>query len=1187
MARRRAVAAVCAVVMVLPLWGTTLAADAPPEPAPEPEPTRDQLLTDLEPAELSSSASYSRDPKPDLGSGTEPRTYLIRLHDPAVPTYGGGKPGLARTAPAGAQRLDSDSRAVMDYRQHLEEAQLDFIQSMERTAGRDVEVPHTYQFAVNGLAAVLTPSEARQIARDPAVASISLDQERELHTDRGPQWSGAEAVWDAIASLGLPEDYRGEGIVIGVIDTGISPGNDSFADVGDDGYNHTNPRGQLYGVCDPTHPDHDAAFPCNDKLIGAYNFVNGDPAYDYDGHGSHTASTAGGNVVQGIEVTVDGVPTSFDISGVAPHANVISYLGCCSLSGLTAAIDQAIADEVDVINYSIGSDAPSALWDDFDTVGYLNARAAGIVVATSNGNSGPLDATTGSPADAPWIISVGASTHDRRNRNALIDLTSGSGALADIEGASVTGSLPATAIVYAEDDPLCQNTSGHEAEFTGNIVVCDRGVIGRVQKSVNVANQGAVGFVLINDELNADSVLGDAYAVPGVFIGYDDGQVLKTWLGNGASDHEGAIAGTTFEINAAYGDTMASFSSRGPNRAVDVIVPDVTAPGVDIFAALGTDSYSVNEHGFISGTSMASPHVAGASALVRQARPAWTPAQIQSALMTTARNTVLNHDGEAATPYAQGSGHFDVGDAVMAGLLFDESVADYEAANPSEGGDPRTLNLPSFSNTGCITSCEWSRTASVPASAPSNVTWTVNTTTDTGLTLDVDLSTTTVSPTDTMGIDVTATVDSSTEGTTVFGWIELTPDNADVPAVTMPVAVAYSPGDLPDGLDVTTRRDAGSRELTDLTAVEITDLTTSSALVEADQSAFDLAPDSTPNDPYDTPGDNEVVVVNVPGGTQSLVAETVLSEVPDVDLFVGTGDTPSLATEVCRSTTGTAAESCRIENPASGQWWIMVQHWWDDTGSPTPTGEVTLATAIVPEGDLPNAGVEGPSAVPSGTPFDLTFHWDLDGAQPGDHFHGFIQLGSEPGSPGDIGTIPVSVARVEDDVTKTASMTEAEAGDTIGYDITIQPNVTPTDLTYTIEDTVPEGLTIDPASVTGGGVVSGQTIAWEIDMPTPVGAVGDYVVSTPATSAQCADWSGFLDLGGLGIGFAGLDGDTVAGTAFSGIGPFEQYGTQYPDLVVSEDGIVTVTDGYGGAPWVPQSLPDPGLPSGVFAPLWS
>ncbi len=404
--------------------------------------------------------------------------------------------------------------------------------------------------------------------------------------------------------------------------------------------------------------------------------------------------------------TASGFTTpSFDISGVAPHANVIAYRGCCTLSGLTAAIDQAIADEVDVINYSIGSSSPSQLWDDFDTVGFLNARAAGIFVATSNGNDGPLAGTTGSPADAPWLLSVGASTHNRHNGNVVTDLTSSAGPLADIEGKSVTGGLAPTGIVDAAsvDDEFCLDETGHEAEFTGKIVVCVRGGGGggRVAKSELVRDQGAVGYILVNDELHADSLLGDEYAVPGVFITHDDGMALKAWLATGTG-HAGAIQGTIFELDDARGDIMASFSSRGPNRAIDTIVPAVTAPGVDILAGHSHDSYTDDTHGFISGTSMASPHAAGAGALLTQARPGWTPAQLQSALMTTARNTVLNHDGEPATPYAQGSGHIDVGAAAMAGLLFDATLDDYLAANPAEGGDPKTLNLPSFADSQCL-----------------------------------------------------------------------------------------------------------------------------------------------------------------------------------------------------------------------------------------------------------------------------------------------------------------------------------------------------------------------------------------------------------------------------------------------------------------------------------------------------
>ena len=1195
MSRRGTLACVLAFLMTVPSVATS-AAEAPSQRNDQTDqPSTEELLDSLEPAEVAEALPSSRIAKLDLGAGEEPRVYLIRFHEPAVPTYEGGEPGLVRTAPRGAEKLDADSRAVIDYREHLEEAQVDFIQTMERNLGRQVEVPHRYQFAVNGIAAVLTPDEALEIAQLPEVADIMPDKERELHTDRGPRRIGADAAWNAIEELGLPEDYQGEGMVIGVIDTGISPGNDSFADVGDDGYDHENPRGRYYGVCDDSRDDYDENFPCNDKLIGAYNFVDGSPAYDYDGHGSHTSSTAGGNVVEGVTKTVDGEEHSFDISGVAPHANIISYLGCCSLSGLTAAIDQAIQDEVDVINYSIGSDAPSALWSDFDTVGFLNARAAGIFVATSNGNSGPLDATTGSPSDAPWIISVGASTHDRFNQNLLVDLTSSEGDLPDIEGKGVTDGLDAAApIVYAGDvgDPLCQAASGHETEFSGKIVVCERGVNGRVEKSQNVAAQGAVGFVLVNDELNGISLNGDEFAVPGVFITHADGQVLKAWLQNGASDHTARVRGGAFVVDERYADIMASFSSRGPNRAVDTLVPDVVAPGVDILAALGTDSYDINVHGFISGTSMASPHVAGAGALVKQARPDWTPAEIQSALMTTAKNHVLNHDGETATPYAQGAGLVDVGAAIMAGLLFDETYENYVAANPDAGGDPRTLNVPSFANTSCVGTCAWTRTATAPENLSADVTWEVSTETDPGLTLDVQLSDATVSPGESIQIDVGAEVDPSTEGTTVFGWITLSPDDPEVPVVTMPVAVAFSGGDLIGDLDVDTRRNAGSQVIPDQTALEITDLTTTAALVEADQTTFDLGPDSTPADPYDTVGDNEVIVVDVPAGTRFLVAEAMAAAVGDLDLFVGTGDSPSPETEVCTSTTPTSLESCWVEDPAPGPWWIMAQSWW--SGAPVPEGEVTMGTALVPDDDTGNAGVEGPAAHPAGEPFDLTFHWHLDDAEAGDRYFGFIELGTDPAHPGNIGTIPVTLDRHEDDVTKTATLESSRPvgtalpGDTIRYDITIQPNVTPRDLTYTITDTVPEGLVIEESSVTGGGVVEGQTITWEVELPTPVGAIGEYTYTTSLTDSTCvAPMGGYVDL----FSVAGFQPSGAAGSdavfAFLSGTPFTFYGESHSGFPLTPQGFVLFGGEYEGQYWAPQDLPDPAHPNGLLAALWA
>jgi uncharacterized repeat protein (TIGR01451 family) len=1175
-----------------------VAVPAAPPAADKVDP-RDALAENLVPAETTPQAGVERTPgmqKLALGRGKAERTYLIRLSDAAVPTYDGGVNGLDATAPRSGRTLDPSAPRVREYTEFLEAEQGDFVTRMERAVGHDVEVPFTYQYAVNGVSAVLTPAEAAEIAKDPAVEHIALDREHELHTDAGPAWSNADALWNAVEELGLPEDYQGEGVVIGTIDTGIHPSSPSFAETGDDGYTHTNPlgAGNYLGACDPANTDQfDPDFPCNGKLIGAYGFLTADDrsALDEDGHGSHTASTSGGNVVDDVTPTApEGTnPPTSDVSGVAPHANVISYRGCCTTAGLTASIDQAIADGVDVINYSIGSSAPSDLWNDFDALGFLNARAAGIFVATSNGNDGPGFATTGSPADAPWLTSVGASTHNRHAFNTLTGLTSSAGDLGDLTGKSLTGPLPATAIVYAGsvDDPQCLATEGNEAELADKIVLCDRGGNGRVEKSENVAAQGAAGFVLANDEINGSSVLGDAFAVPGVFLGYEDGEALKAWLAEG-SGHTGAVAGTTFTQDDALGDTMSSFSSRGPNRAVDTIVPSITAPGVDILAAYGAadGAYDHVEYGIISGTSMSSPHVAGAGALLTQARPDWSPAQQQSALMTTARTSVVDFDGSPATPYEQGSGHMDIGLAAQAGLLFDETHANYLAADPESGGDPKTLNLPSFADSQCLATCSWERTGQVPPSAPADVTWTASVESDEGLTVSVELADGAVSPGDPLDLAVSADVVGAPEGETLFGRITLTPSNPDVPVVTLPVAVVPAVAILPAEVDITTRRDAGSQAVTDISSIEVTDFTGSvRGLVEADLHEGSLSQDPTNDAPYDDLSQVDVTTLEVPDGAARLVAEVTEAEAPDLDLFVGTGDTPSEATLVCASTTSSSAEACDVPDPDAGTWWVLVQNWG---GSEDQPDEHVLATAVVPSEDLGNAGVAGPDGqVPAGEPYDARVHWDLPEAAEGDLYFGTAVLGTSPGSPGDIGEIPVRLSRVADDVTKTASTDAAGIGDTIGYDLTLAPNVTPEDLTYTITDTVPDGLSIHPESVTGGGVVDGQTITWEVDLPTPVGVAGAYEASTPDTDPQCAAWSGFLDLGEAGVGFSSLDGDSAAVNAFANIGPFPHYGEQSPHLTVSEDGLITVAGGYTGSPWVPQEVPATGGPNGVIAPLWS
>ena len=344
---------------------------------------RDALVDNLQPAETTAQPAIERTAdlqKLALGRGKAERTYLIRLADAAVPTYDGGVEGLRASEAAPGKTLDPSNARVRAYTEFLEEEQTEFVTRMERTVDRDVEVPFTYQYAVNGLSAVLSPAEAAQIAEDPAVAHVALDEERELHTDAGPVWSNADALWNAVEELDLPEDYQGEGVVIGTIDTGIHPSSPSFAETGSDGYTHTNPlgAGNYLGVCDPANTDqYDPDFPCNGKLIGAYGFLSAadKSALDEDGHGSHTGSTSGGNVVDDVTPTApEGTnPPTFDISGVAPHANVISYRGCCTTSGLTASIDQAIADGAAEPIGQLTPSTPSA------TAGPIDAVTPGVV----------------------------------------------------------------------------------------------------------------------------------------------------------------------------------------------------------------------------------------------------------------------------------------------------------------------------------------------------------------------------------------------------------------------------------------------------------------------------------------------------------------------------------------------------------------------------------------------------------------------------------------------------------------------------------------------------------------------------------------------------------------------------------------------------------------------------------------
>lgn len=729
-------------------------------------------------------------------------TYLVTLPDPPLATYPGGTARLAPTAPhaTGADRLDPTSRASRAYLSYLEGKQAAAISAVRRSVGRTVAIGLRYDTAYNGFAAELTAAEVATVAGLPEVRRVEPDQLLELHTDAGPAWIGAPAVWNGEGGIGASQ---GERVVVGVVDTGVNFRHPAFAEVGPvDGHVHENPRGTFFGLCDPLTG---APF-CNDKLIGMWDFTTGGQPTDDNGHGSHVASTAAGNR---LEASLEAPTTTVDriISGVAPHANLVSYKAClaigsCPLTGTLGSIDQAIRDQVDVINFSIGGAAADP-WSSPLAVAFAGAHSAGIFVATSAGNSGPGAGTVGNPANAPWVFSVGASTHNRDFPNRLTSLSrDGQPGPADLAGKGLTAGFGPARVVYAGDfgNALCGEGLPEASvnpfppgTFDGEIVVCNRGEFARVDKARHVRDAGAGGFVLANDEPSGDSLVADPYDLPGVNVGFADGVTLKDWIAaGGGADHQGTavISGVAVDESPDNGDRMAAFSSRGPNLPVPgVLKPDITAPGVDILAAWeGTTSpLDPETYNTISGTSMSSPHAAGSAALVRATQPDWTPDEVRSALATTA------FTGLAGDPFDRGSGRVDLRGAPLAGLVLDETPQRYAAADPAGGGDPRTLNLPSLADPACQQTCSWTR--ELRSTVDTAVGWTATAVAPEGVTLTVEPAAFTVQPGQVVAVTVTA---SGVAGPGWrFGELRLAPDaGSAVPAAHLPVAVqAAEPAD--------------------------------------------------------------------------------------------------------------------------------------------------------------------------------------------------------------------------------------------------------------------------------------------------------------------------------------------------------------------------------------------------------
>jgi hypothetical protein len=706
-------------------------------------------------------------------AASETGLYIVRLEDASLATYKGGIAGFQATSPevTGARKLDVNTDTSQAYLAYLQVKQADLINRIEAKLGRQVDVQFQYLAVLNGMAVAMSQAEAQQVASLPGVLSVRPDIVREMETDEGPEHIGAATIWSGETITGL--NTEGEGIVIGMIDSGINHAHPSFAATDEAGYTHTNPYGDdnYNGWCE-ANPSY-----CNDKLIAAYglNPVGGTPE-DTDGHGSHTASTAGGNrhtaTFNGIDV---------EIQGVAPHANIVAYKVCnpgCPSTASVAAVELAItADQVDVLNYSIsGSDDP---WNDDVDLAFLDASAAGIFVSASAGNAGPGAGTVAKTG--PWNAAVGASTHGRIVANE-VDVT-GPAMPPELQDMP---SIPGDGVVFTADvnAPLKYDATNNDGctpftpgFFNNSYALIQRGTCAFALKVTNAVAAGADGVIVFNNQPGPPIIMGNdtpPFAAPCAMIDLDYGTLLKNYvLANPSTTTIFIAKNSSFIIVDSYADIMADFSSRGPSQ-FELLKPDYVAPGVNILAAVAADGANVVTYDLYGGTSMSSPHGAGAAALMMALNPTWSPAEIKSALAASADPDALLDTGMAAVadPFDEGSGLLNLTLASRMGLVFDETIANYEAADPSLGGDPKTLNQPSMVNYDCKGTCTWTRT--VTSTAAADTTYTAAYDVPAGMTLEVTPATFTIAPGADQELTITADVSGLPFDEVVFAsvWLE-------------------------------------------------------------------------------------------------------------------------------------------------------------------------------------------------------------------------------------------------------------------------------------------------------------------------------------------------------------------------------------------------------------------------------
>ena len=652
-------------------------------------------------------------------------TVIVELDDDPGAVY------LARQEATGAT---VSSRALRSYRDGLEQDQDQLLQQIA-ASGIDASlkqlsvsdwlglpaaiIDYRYTMVFNGVAVEVPVTQVHQLKGLPGVKKVHRSEMLYTSLANSVPFTRAPMLYGGVAETGpfddLREGYEGQGIHISVIDTGIEFQHEMF------GGDATPPR---LGVLPSS-----ALVPENQKVV--YSIPMGDPAIeDGYGHGTHVASTAAGYL--GYTWGPDNVPGTADdeaIHGTAPQARLHSYSVCSTVGSATAtagclgptimlALEDSVSDrtltgqakpKAHVINMSLGS--ASGTPTSSTALAASNAALAGAIVVAAAGNDGNVPGIVGSPSTGTHVISVAASTDPGAAAAWFTDVEA-PGERQDIKVFPMAGT-PAPApggitqrYVWVPNSPTAAQ---YPASVAGRIALVDIGGAALFAETANnAALAGAAAVLMISDTENATAVTG---SIPAATIHQADADYLLSLMGPAPASGDVSTVDITLEASAgAFRAGIAGFSSRGPVTGFGQVKPDVSAPGVDVLAAVppasvigGLAATSDGPmYGSISGTSMATPHVAGIAGQIKQANPTFGPAEVRTALINSAtpmRDALGGEDSYGShnpNIHSQGGGLVDAFDAANIKALM--GVVGDGVNTPRILGSHSFGNVPSLDN---------------------------------------------------------------------------------------------------------------------------------------------------------------------------------------------------------------------------------------------------------------------------------------------------------------------------------------------------------------------------------------------------------------------------------------------------------------------------------------------------------